>query len=279
MSAKHARPASAGRTAGRRLATAAIILAAGAAPVLAAAGAQADAVTDSASGAAAGANSALPMLGDLPLGLGALAGPVAQALPTGADGSEVTSLPVVGSALPLVEAAPALADALPLSSLGGLPVDGLPVGSAANRLLTRAAPLPGTAGPLAALSALNPLASADPAGLGTLAQTSLAAVTDSTSGAVGSLGQSMPGGLGGLTAGFTPQTDALTGAVLQQADPMVAQLQQSGVPTVGDLTNRLGQTSLPVVGPVGHLTQTLPLSSVMGSANPLADTLGTATQL
>ena len=284
MSAKHARPAGLvlGRTAGRRLATAAIILAAGATPLLAAAGAQADTAADPLGGAAADGSAALPVLGSLPLGLGTLTGPLGQDLPLGSAATSGTGLPLVDGTLPLVESVPSLAEALPLGSLGGLPVDGLPAGAAAGQLLTRAAPLPDAAAPLAALDSLGALSSldtADPAGLSSLTQSSLTAVTDSTSGALGSIGSTVPGGLGGLAAGFTPQTDALAGTVLQQAAPVVAQLQQSGVPTVGDLTNRLGQTTLPVVGPVGHLTQTLPLSTVLGTSNPLADTLGTATQL
>src|ERR1700722_1284522 len=148
MSAKHARPAGAGRTAGRRLATIAIVLAAGAAPVLAAAGAQAATAADPVAGPTTEGSSTLPVLGDLPLGLGMLAGPVTQDLPQGSDASSsVSSLPVVGSALPLVSAVPSMASALPLSSLGGVPVDGVP----AADLLPRAAPLPAAAAPLTGL--------------------------------------------------------------------------------------------------------------------------------
>jgi len=304
MTAKHARPNEpfariAAQITGRRLAVAAIMLAAGAAPLASAADAQAD--SSLANGTNAAGTSALPLVNDLPMGLSGLTNPVTQSLPLNSVLPEAQSLPVVGQALPLVSAASGLAQALPLGAVAGLPVDGLPVG----QLLPRSAPQPAAANPLAALGALGGgalspsalasgvlagtpaaglLGAAAPAAVGPTAQASLSMVTDSVTGsatgAVGALTSTMPnGGLGGLTAGLTPQTDALTTPLLQQAAPVVSQLQQSGVPTVGGLTNQLSQTSVPMVGTVGHLTQTLPISSVLGTSNPLADTLNSATQL
>lgn len=299
MSGKHARPArpgsagATGRSAGRRLAAGAIILAAGAAPLVAAAGAQAASAADPL-GAATDAAGALPVIGDLPLGLSSLTAPADQAAPLASVLPAAQGMPMLDSALPLAEVVPALADTLPTGSLTG----GSANGADATRLLPRAAtnvpgslsalaPLdllgtPGAADPFGAFGSFDSTgsAAADPAGLTTFTQNSVAAVTDSASNTLGSVGQSVPGGgVGALTSGFTPQAVVVNGAVLRQASPVVNQLQQGGVPTVGDLTNNLGQSSLPMVGPVGHLTRTLPLSSVLGNANPLADTLSTATQL
>lgn len=317
MSAKHARPArsrtvlrtagTAAGPAGRRLATAAIILAAGAAPVAAAASAQADSVLGTAPGSSSVDAGALPEIDNTPLSLGGLTTPLTQTLPeTIMPG--VQNLPVLGSALPLVAGVPSLTDALPVGAVAGVPIDGLPVG----QLLPRSAPMPRAASPLGnvgtlgntdglgnlgdlgnvgglgnGLGTLNALGSGAmsagvPVALGA-AQTSLAATADTASGTVGDLAASLPNGgltgISGLATGVTPQSDALTGMVIQQAKPVVDQLQQSGVPTVGGLTNQLGQTPLPAVGTVGRVTQTLPITTVLGTSNPLADTLNSTTEL
>jgi len=293
MSAKHARPTRpgigriTGGVTGRRLATAAIILAAGAAPLAAAASAQADSGLDLVPGSAvadATSADAFPLVNDLPMGLSGLTAPVTDTLPMGAIMPAAQQLPVVGGALPLVSAVPSLTDALPVGAVAGLPVDGLPVG----QLLPRSAPMPGPLGPLGLLNgAALSSAAMGPGGLGGLgsaAQTAQSTVTDSvatsTSAAVVALAATMPnGGLGGLTAGVAPQTDPVTAPLFQQAGPVAGQLERSGVPTIGSLTNQLSQTPLPAAGTVGHLTQTLPISSVLGTSNPLANALNSATQL
>jgi hypothetical protein len=285
MSGKHARsarpgPAGAtGRSAGRRLAAGAIILAAGATPLVAAAGAQAASPIDLL-GAATGATGALPALGSLPLSLNPAAASAGQVAPLDSVLPAAQSMQMLDNALPLSEVAPINIGPRPISPSADGPADGVQAAQ------TRSAPLPDTANPQAAPGSLGPLGSVSsvgspsPAGLSMLAQSSLTAVTDPTSNTLGTVGQSVPGGgVGALTSGFTPQADTLTGSALQQTNPVVGRLQQRGVPTVGNLTNKLGESSVPMVGPVGHLTRTLPLSTVLGTANPLADTLSTATQL
>lgn len=81
------------------------------------------------------------------------------------------------------------------------------------------------------------------------------------------------GALGKLTSGFTPQAEALTGGVIGRAAPLAAQLRRSGVPTVGDLTGKLSDTPLPVVGSVGDLTRTLPVTSALGTDSPVTAAL------
>ncbi|HEV2634720.1 MAG TPA: hypothetical protein VGX23_06205 [Actinocrinis sp.] len=327
MTAKHARPGRpslvrvSGQTTGRRLAAGAIILAAGAAPLLTGTGAQADSASTAAIPAAADGAGALPVIGSLPLGLGSLDDPTVPSAPatpaaadaqtswfsapaaasplglsdlsdlTSLDGLDPQSLPF-GSLLPSAQGSPSVDGSLPL--VGPMPAIGeiRPFGSLTGasaqqggpgRPLAREAPAPLGVSPFAAIAALNPLVPAfpvTPAGVGDLAQSSAGSLAASTSATLGSIGQEVPpGGVGALTSGFTPQADALTGAVLQQSTPMVAQLQERGVPTIGDLTNQVGDTALPMIGPIGHLTQALPLSTVLGTENPLADALSTATQL
>lgn len=81
------------------------------------------------------------------------------------------------------------------------------------------------------------------------------------------------GALGTLTSGISPQADELAGGVIGQAAPLVSQLRQGGVPTVTDLTGKLSGTQLPVVGSVGSLTQTLPVTSVLGADSPVTGAL------
>ena len=81
------------------------------------------------------------------------------------------------------------------------------------------------------------------------------------------------GALGKLASGLTPQTDELAGGVINQATPLVSQLRQTGVPTVGDLTGKLSETQLPMVGSVGSLTQTLPVTSMLGADSPVTGAL------
>jgi hypothetical protein len=87
------------------------------------------------------------------------------------------------------------------------------------------------------------------------------------------------GALGALTQGFAPQTNDLTGGLVNQATPLVQQLHQRGVPTVGDVTTQLSQAQLPVVGTVGRLTQTLPVTGVLGADNPVTGALQNVSQL
>jgi hypothetical protein len=81
------------------------------------------------------------------------------------------------------------------------------------------------------------------------------------------------GALGTLTSGLSPQADALAGGVIGQAAPLVSQLRQGGVPTVSDLSGKLSGTQLPVVGSVGSLTQTLPVTGVLGADSPVTGAL------
>lgn len=79
----------------------------------------------------------------------------------------------------------------------------------------------------------------------------------------------LPDSLGTLTTGVAPQANQLTGGLVGQATPVVSQLRQAGVPTVGDLTAGLSGTRLPVVGTVGSVTETLPVTTVLGSGSPV----------
>ncbi|HZP55093.1 hypothetical protein [Actinocrinis sp.] len=87
------------------------------------------------------------------------------------------------------------------------------------------------------------------------------------------------GALGTLTSGLSPQADALAGGVIGQAAPLVSQLRQGGVPTVSDLTGKLSGTQLPMVGSVGSLTQTLPVTGVLGADSPVTGALQSAGSL
>ena len=81
------------------------------------------------------------------------------------------------------------------------------------------------------------------------------------------------GALGTLTSGLSPQARDLTGGLVGQAAPLVSQLRQTGVPTVGDLTGGLSATQLPVVGTVGSVTQTLPVTTLLGTESPVTGAL------
>jgi hypothetical protein len=199
---RHAAP---GRPVGRRLATAAAALAAGAIPL--------------ASAAAASAATPQPHLPDLGL---------ASTIPTlalpGSDGSSALGLPVVQQ---------------------------LPVGSVVGRITQRTAGL--TPLPLAAMMPQLMPTTANPM---QIAPNAL-----------------REGALGRLSTGFAPQANELTGGLVGQAAPLVSQLHRSGVPTVGDLTARVSQTRLPMVGDVGGLTSSLPVTAMLGSDSPVTGTL------
>ena len=79
--------------------------------------------------------------------------------------------------------------------------------------------------------------------------------------------------VGTLASGLSPQTRDLTGGLAGQAQPLVSQLRQTGVPTVGDLTGGLSSTQLPVVGTVGSVTQTLPVTTLLGTESPVTGAL------
>jgi hypothetical protein len=87
------------------------------------------------------------------------------------------------------------------------------------------------------------------------------------------------GPVGTLASGFTPPAQALTAGLVTRANPVVAGLSQAGVPTVGAMTNRLGQSSLPMVGNVDRLTQSLPVDSMLGPGDPLTSSLNDVTRL
>ena len=53
----------------------------------------------------------------------------------------------------------------------------------------------------------------------------------------------------------------------------MSQLRRTGVPTVGDLTGGLSATRLPVVGTVGSVTQTLPVTTLLGNESPVTGAL------
>lgn len=81
------------------------------------------------------------------------------------------------------------------------------------------------------------------------------------------------GALGTLTSGIAPQARDLSGGLVGQTQPLVSQLRSSGVPTVGDLTGGLSATQLPVVGTVGSVTQTLPVTTLLGTSSPVTGVL------
>lgn len=89
--------------------------------------------------------------------------------------------------------------------------------------------------------------------------------------------RSVPGA--GMLNGTAGRRIAATGGVISQAEPLVAQLRQTGVPTVGDLTGKLSDAQLPMVGSVGSLTQTLPVTGMLGADSPVTGVLQNAGSL
>jgi hypothetical protein len=87
------------------------------------------------------------------------------------------------------------------------------------------------------------------------------------------------GALGTLSGGLAPQAQDVTGAVVGQTAPLVGELHQAGVPTAGEMTGRLSQTALPGIGTVGSLTQSLPVTSVLGPNSPVTGALNNLSQL
>jgi len=267
--ARKGRHAAPGRPAGRRLATAAAVLAAGAVP-LAAAGSAMAATTPQAD---------LPTLGlpnmALPLGLPDSIDPLAAGLPV------VQDLPLNDTVSGLM---PPVGELTQVGNLGVLPVQGPAVDG-----LVRSAGLqtgPGVAGQARAVDN------------GALAAVSNRALTDGATRTAGRLTSALPlanlvpqlastaggpmqlapnvlseGALGTLTGGVAPQASDLAGGLVGQTSPLVAQLHHTGVPTVGDLTTQLSGTQLPVVGTVGSLTGTLPVTTVLGNSSPVTGTL------
>jgi len=272
---RHAAP---GSPVGRRLATAAAALAAGTVPLAAAGPAVAATVQGELS------TLGLPNAG-LPLGLPDSAGSLAAGLPV------VQELPVNEV---VADAMPPLNQVMQVGDLGLL---GQKQPAAAG--LERSAVAQDQAGTLRT-DAL------DTAGLNTgamnttaLAQAAQRALGNATQHATGGLISQLPvanvvpqlaantgggplelapnvlreGALGTVASGFAPQADDLTGGVVGQAAPLVGQLRSNGVPTVGDLTSKLSRTQLPVVGNVGGLTSSLPVTSVLGAGSPVTGTL------
>lgn len=164
-------------------------------------------------------------------------------------------------------------------STRSFPGVGMLNGTAGRRLAATAAALTVGAVPLACA---GPAAAATPAqtDLSTLGLPNLAlpfglpdSIDPLTAGVPIAQNVLHEGALGTLASGFAPQTDALTGGVIGQAAPLVAQLRQTGVPTVGDLTGKLSETQLPMVGSVGSLTQALPVTSMLGADGPVTGAL------
>jgi hypothetical protein len=79
--------------------------------------------------------------------------------------------------------------------------------------------------------------------------------------------------LGLPAAALAPRAGELADGLAGQAKPLVAQLRRNGVPTVGDLTGKLSQTRLPVIGAVGGITGSLPVTTVLGSGSPVTGAL------
>lgn len=269
---RHAAPA---KPAGRRLAVTAAALAAGALP-LACAG----------TAAAATAPKDAPMLPTLgmpglplPLGLpdavGSLAGslPLAGQLPVGdlVTGmtpplNEVAQVGDLGGIIPQrpAQAAPTIRSADTLEQPATLAANAESMALSAGGLAT-AANHTLTGGAQAAAERLT----------GALPLSGLVPQLASTSGGPLQLAPNVlrEGAVGTLTAGLSPQARDLTGGLVRQAQPLVSQLRQTGVPTVGDLTGSLSATQLPVVGTVGSVTQTLPVTTLLGSESPVTGTL------
>jgi hypothetical protein len=266
---RHAAPA---KPAGRRLAVAAAALAAGALPLACA-------------GTAAAAQDApmLPTLGlpnlPLPLGLPDSVGPLTDSLPLAGN------LPVADLVTGMT---PPLNEVVQIGDLGGILPQRAPQAAPMTRsadAMARPATLAANAESMA-LSAGNLAATADH----TLTSGAQAATERLTSAlplsnlvpqlasASGGPLQLAPnvlreGAVGTLTSGLSPQARDLTGGLVGQAQPLVSQLRQTGVPTVGDLTGGLSSTQLPVVGTVGSVTQTLPVTTLLGTESPVTGSL------
>jgi hypothetical protein len=255
--------------AGRRLAVTAAALTAGAVPLAcagtaaAATGPQADLQTlglpnlalpfglpDSIDPLVAG----VPLASDVPLD-----GTLSAATPPLGDIMQVGDLGLLPQRAPQTDAhvRSATLDAQPADAAQKLAVAGSNLANATDRLLGSQAQ--GTTTRLAEALPLNNLTPQLAAG----------------SGGPLSLAPNVlhQGALGTLTSGLSPQADALAGGVIGQATPLVSQLRQGGVPTVSDLTGKLSGTQLPVVGSVGSLTQTLPVSTVLGADSPVTGAL------
>lgn len=270
---RHAAPA---KPTGRRLAVAAAALAAGAVP-LACAGSAAAATAPQA------AAPMLPSLGlpDLPLPLG---------LPDSA-GSLAQGLPLAGE-LPLDEVVgdmtPPLSDVVQVGDLGGI-IPQRPAQEAPMIRSARPVAQPETLASNAEKMALNASGLATTADraltggaqqaaerlTGALPLANLVPALASTSSGPLQLAPNVlrAGALGTLTSGLSPQTRDLTGGVVGQAQPLVSQLRQTGVPTVADVTGSLSSTQLPVVGTVGSVTQTLPVTTLLGTESPVTGAL------
>lgn len=272
---RHAAPA---KPAGRRLAAAAAALAAGAVPLLCAGTAAAATAPQDAP--------MLPTLGlpdmPLPLGLPDSVGPLAGSLPLAGElpiGDLVTGM------------TPPLSDLVQVGDLGGI-VPQQPAQQIRTAPMVRSAQAVEQPATLAAnaesmaLGASSLAASADHA-LTSGAQAAAARLTGAlplsnlvpqlASASSGPL-QLAPnvlreGAVGTLTSGLSPQARDLTGGLVGQARPLVSQLRQTGVPTVGDLTGGLSATQLPVVGTVGSVTQTLPVTTLLGTESPVTGAL------
>lgn len=269
---RHAAPA---KPTGRRLAVAAAALAAGAVP-LACAGA---------ASAATAPQTAVPMLPTLglpnlplPLGLPDSVGSLAQGLPLAGD---LPISDVVSGVTPPID------EIVQVGNLGVIPeqparsvpmIRSAPVPQQPTMIATNAENMALGAGGLATAAdhALTDGAQSAAERLtGALPLNNLVPQLASTSGGPLQLAPNVlhEGAIGTLASGIAPQARNLSGGLVGQAQPLVSQLHSNGVPTVGDLTGGLSATQLPVVGTVGSVTQTLPVTTLLGSSSPVTGVL------
>jgi hypothetical protein len=259
MTGKHRKPRA---STGRNLAATAAVLTAGALPLAAAGSAWADAAP-----AAGAAPAAVALTGEP--GLQQLAAPVQAALPL---------------AEPLREAAPlagAVADDLRGSvASGNLPGAGL-AGTADPQLQSRDAAvdrqtaiesgyLAGDATQLAGqVTPALPMHSA-------LAQVAPAMAGQSGQGLTPLLKKD---DLVAMNGDFAAHASALTNKVSDRMQPTVQELRGEGVPSVGDVTSRVGSAKVPLFGTVGGLTAAMPVGQTLGDASPVIGAVNAASGL
>lgn len=189
-----------------------------------------------------------------------------------------TAATVAAVAVPLAAAGAAQAAATPLGDLGAalptafsLPTLETPLSVSGTRLPMHqagAALTPTQAVADGARQLTGRLASALP--VGSMVPTVLPNPAQPLQVAPGLLDE---GTLGTLSQRLAPQTQNITGAVVGQTAPLVDRLHQAGMPTVGDVTGQVSQTSLPGVGTVGGLTKSLPVTTALGPNSPVTGAL------
>lgn len=258
MTGKHRKPRA---STGRNLAATAAVLTAGALPLAAAGSAWADAAP-----AAGAAPAAVALTGEP--GLQQLAAPLQAALPL---------------AQPLREAAPlagAVADDL-RGSVGSGTLPGGLAGAADPQMQSRDAAvdretalesgyLAGGATQLAgqvtpALPMHNVLSQVAPAMAGQPGQglTPLLKKDD----------------LVAMNGDFGTHASALADKVSARMQPTVQELRGQGVPSVADVTSRVGAAKVPLFGTVGGLTAAMPVGQTLGDASPVIGAVNAASGL